>query len=309
MITLLFGNSEVGKSILTSDMAARTTRVKSKWPDGTPCRRGSVLIFSSEEDKERTLVPRLKAMGAVMNRITFAKGVIEKKGKRTWFDIKENLPSLEQYLKRNKQIRLVIIDPVTAYLSRRGRDENLEIRNALGPLEELAEKYKATIMLVTHMNKRIDTSAPALHRAIGSIAYGAIVRSAWIVLKDSKDEDRRLLLKAKLSVGVAQLGLAFKIKQTGDWASQVIVDWENGFVAETADEILNSKLGRPPSKAERAKELIEEALEKGPVKQLEMQSIAKDNEINWRTMMRAKSDIAVESYKVKNRWWWKKYES
>lgn len=315
MSSLILGLSEASKSILMSYFAAQLSRGV-KWPDGSSCnggKKGSVLMFSAEEDLSRTLVPRLKAMGADLDKIAFAQGVKTGPEKDAWFDVKKNLPSLKKYIEKIRP-QLVIIDPITGYLSRTSGDENLDIRSALSPLEKIAEKYKTTVLLVTHTHKNVDISAPALHQAIGSIAYGAVVRSAWLVMRNPDDNEHRLFLKAKLSIGLAKPGLSYRIKQVGSNPSRVRLVWDKLPIEQTAEEMLyrHRNLGRPPQKYDKAKEIILAAF-KGTdtIKSTKIRNRLGKAGISYKTYMKAKKalgvkSISVVSAKTKEKFWlWK----
>ena len=96
-------------------------------------------------------------------------------------------------------VKLVIIDPISSYLGR-GLDShrNSDVRGVLEPLSEMAERLGVAIVSVTHFAKSCAGNAPkALHHFIGSIAFVAAPRIAFVVLQDQDISDRRLLLHAK----------------------------------------------------------------------------------------------------------------
>ncbi|HEX3987952.1 MAG TPA: AAA family ATPase, partial [Verrucomicrobiae bacterium] len=59
-ITLLVGRAGEGKSLLTTDLAARVT-TGAPWPDGSPCPQGSVIFVSTEDGSSDTIKPRCLA--------------------------------------------------------------------------------------------------------------------------------------------------------------------------------------------------------------------------------------------------------
>ena len=67
-ITLLAGRPGEGKSLLTTDVAARVT-TGTPWPDGSECPQGSVILISAEDDPADTIRPRLDAHQADVHRV------------------------------------------------------------------------------------------------------------------------------------------------------------------------------------------------------------------------------------------------
>ncbi len=59
-LVVLDGDPAVGKSTLAVDLAARVT-IGTRWPDGTDCPAGDVLILSAEDGLADTIRPRLDA--------------------------------------------------------------------------------------------------------------------------------------------------------------------------------------------------------------------------------------------------------
>ena len=64
---ILAGAPGQGKTTLATTMMATVT-IGGRWPDGTRCEAGNVLIWSGEDDPADTLLPRLMAAGADLSR-------------------------------------------------------------------------------------------------------------------------------------------------------------------------------------------------------------------------------------------------
>ena len=77
-LTIFDGDPDVGKSVMTCDLAARVS-VGRTFPDGAPCEAGNVLIVNVEDAASDTIVPRLKAHGADLE-ITIIEGVPDGEG-------------------------------------------------------------------------------------------------------------------------------------------------------------------------------------------------------------------------------------
>src|SRR5262245_42160955 len=114
--TLIAGVPGLGKSQIATAMAAACT-TGGDWPCGegrAPI--GRVIFLAAEDSVEHTLVPRLMAAGADRDRVLFIEGAVTKNGKgRRTFNFQADYSKLRALLKKNKDVVLVIIDPVTAY--------------------------------------------------------------------------------------------------------------------------------------------------------------------------------------------------
>ena len=132
------------------------------------------------------------------------------------FDLNSDIPALEQALQRRPNVRLVIVDPISAYLGKGGlggsnSHNNAEMRALLAPLSVLATKYRVAILAITHLNK---APGQAIYRVMGSLAFVALARATWFVVKDPNDPSRRLLMPTKINVGADNgPGLAYRIQE------------------------------------------------------------------------------------------------
>ena len=81
-----------------------------------------------------------------------------------------------------------------------------------------------------------------LARVIDSIAFGAAVRTAFLIVKDNANPDRRFFLPLKSNISSTCPGLAFQIEPhvlpSGIETSRV--SWENRPVTVTAQEALTA---------------------------------------------------------------------
>src|SRR5439155_18059309 len=107
-------------------------------------------------------------------------------------------------------VRLVVIDPVSAYLGDTDSHKNAEVRGMLAPLTTLAGSHSAAIILVSHLTK--SQSANALMRVQGSIAFAALCRAVWGVTADKDNRQRRLFMPLKNNLGQDKTGLAYAIE-------------------------------------------------------------------------------------------------
>jgi hypothetical protein len=249
--TTIGGDPGTGKSQILIRIAAAITTGGS-WPcaEGT-APPGYVVLLSAEDGAADTVVPRLMAAGADLNRVVLVDGVREESGQRA-FDLQRDLGLLEGEITKlkteGKDVLLVGIDPVTAYMGGGiNGDRNTDVRRVLSPITDLAERAKVAVATITHFNKQA-TSPKALHRFIGSIAFTAAPRIAFVATDDPGDPNRRLLLHAKNNLAKPPQGLAYRPEQRLVGENEDIlaswVEWETEPVSTTADQALGTGGGK-----------------------------------------------------------------
>lgn len=243
MLTVISGNPAGGKSFLMADMVARVT-TGSHWPDGTDNDdAGDVILVNVEDAVAVVQRPRLDAAGADVERVrriqrvelTVGDDVVEE-GSFSIMEAAEVLRSAVQQLERP---RLIILDPLAAFLAGVRSNDQGDIRAAFSPMVQLAEEFDVAIVFVHHNRK--STGSHASERLAGSLQIGATVRQSWEVVRDPEDENRRLFLPGKNSNAKDRGGLGFRIVDSaisqsddGDFVGKV--EWEPDNVEMSADQ-------------------------------------------------------------------------
>ncbi len=308
-LTLIVGDPGLGKSTLSLDIASRVS-TGTPWPDapGEPNSTGSVVLLSAEDEIDDTIRPRLDAAGADVSRI-FALESVKKRLPDSdqihdaTFCLETDLAALETTIRRTGHVRLVVIDPISAYTGKTDSHKNAEVRRLLAPLKALAERYQVAIVMVSHLNK--DTNKDAIYRVTGSLAFAAAARAVWAVVPDDNDKKRLLFLPIKNNLATSdRQGLAFSIVKATP-LDIGCVRWEPDPVEITAQEAF-SGTGASRSKdhndndnsaLDEAKQWLQEVLADGPVPAEEILVRAKQDGIAKRTLDRAKKDSGVLSGK------------
>lgn len=287
-VTLLFGDPGLGKSMLTVDLAAAVSR-GGRLPDGAQAPGGAVLFLSAEDDAGTTIRPRLDAAGADVERVH------EIRVPGRWFSLADDLKGLEAEVERIGDVRLVVIDPVSAFLGSTDSHRNADVRQLLGPLVEMAGRSGVALILVTHLNK--GTGTKALYRATGSLAFVAAARAAWAVVQDPEDSERRLFLPAKSNLGPKVAGLAYRIK--GRDGDSPVLDWEPGPVDVDVDSVIGAQAGSGGGSTARdaAAKFLQELLDQGPCPAKEVRSEADRTGLSWVTVRRAAEHLRVVNTK------------
>src|SRR5262249_25236677 len=178
---LLVGDPENGKSLLTLDIASRAS-TGGAWPDGGTAEMCRTILFSAEDAADDTIKPRLEALGANLTHVRIVQAVKDRDSERT-FSIEKDLPLLEQIIATTRKVRLLVIDPLSAYWgSTKDSYRDTDIRAVLAPLMRLAERCGVAIIAIIHLTK--DQQRRALNRVLGGIGFAAAARGGLAVGMD-----------------------------------------------------------------------------------------------------------------------------
>lgn len=259
-LTLVVGDPGIGKSYLTLDMAARVSRgglwpeeelaSRSKEPQPAPAERapGSTFLLCAEDSYVNTIRPRLVALGADLSKII----AFRDEHRDQAFDLLPYLPDFERQIQSTPDARLWIIDPISSYLGSLQENHDRSIRGLLNPLANLAAARQLAIVLVTHLSKG---DGKALHRVLGSRAFGAAARNVWLVAEDAEDRRRRLLVSVKQNRTAPPTGLAFTIESVGTKGGARL-RWATKCVSVDADEALEATAYQPPPRNQLLRQVI-----------------------------------------------------
>jgi hypothetical protein len=296
-LTLLAGDPGVGKSFVTLDIAARVSRGR-PWADApsVPICVGGAVLLNAEDDAGDTIRPRFDAAGGDVGRVLVLEAV-RRRGKASTdsFCLKTDVGHLETAIRKVRDCRLVVIDPISAYLGRTDSHNNAEVRELMAPLAALAAKYSVAVILVTHFNK--GATANAIYRAMGSIAFAAASRAVWCIVKDKQNPRRRLFLPLKNNLGGDALGLAYAIGRSGPGGAPVVV-WEKEPVTMLADEVLAIDVSKASQKESQAEAWLREALKDGPRASTEVLAEAKDHSFGEKLIRRVFERLGGSSTKA-----------
>lgn len=304
VLSLFAGDPGDGKTTVAIDAMARIS-TGTDWPDAKNpyMNEGRSVFFMTAEDGLGDVIRvRADEAGANVSKIKIVETVVQQKDRAETFDIRKHLQFLEKAIEKEGDVKLVVFDPITAYLGDLEDRKNTQVRAALAPLAALAEKHNLAIIGITHLNK--DQAKKALYRAMGSIAFTAAARSVWLVSRDEEDPTgrRRFFTPLKANMCKNPSGLAFLID--GPLGRPKVI-WEPDPIDRTASELLLDEEGRERHGALReAKQFLVEALKDGPQPSRNIHEEAKSCGIAEKTLNRAKSIMNVRSYQRDRQWYW-----
>jgi putative DNA primase/helicase len=297
--TCIAGEPGTGKSQLTVAVVAAVT-TGGEWPCGEgQAPLGNVIILSAEDGAADTIIPRLLAAGADLDRVHIVSAVRNADGSRRAVNLQHDLDLIEKEIARIGNVVLVIVDPVSSYLGKTDSHKNSEVRGVLEPLSEMAERMRVAILSVTHFSKTgANNTTKALHRFIGSIAFTGAPRAAFAVIEDVEHEGRRLFLHAKNNLAGAPQGLAFRLEQCllddGIVASRIL--WQAEPVSITANDALAAEAAGTESRTAKADamDFLQAALAGGPMPSVEVERMAREQGLTAKAIRSAREALRVK---------------
>lgn len=297
-LTMFDGDPDLGKSVVTMDIAARVSTGRS-FPDGAPCEAGNVLIVNVEDGVDDTIVPRLKAHGADLSRVFIFSSVPDGKGGTRLLDLPGDIPLLENKILHRKAA-LLIIDPVLTML---GGDANKDqdARKALTPIRDMAERTGVAVIAVRHLNKSIGLQA--IQRGGGNMGLIGVARAGSFFAKHPEADGLRVMAAHKSNLAEKPPSLSYRIV-TSVVHDTARIEWA-GVTEHDADSLAADSATslHEKSELEAAREFLREELKDGPMCAKHVYRDAKDAGISERTLRRAKDALRVKSEKVGTEGW------
>jgi hypothetical protein len=327
-VTLLVGDPGLGKSLIALDLAARVS-TGAAWPDEKVESRGqsvesqnsgpgpsslnprplsgprpstlnprpsSVLLLNSEDDLADTLRPRLEAQGADCNRVFVVDSVT---------DLRNDFDQLRAAVDRTPDCRLIIVDPVNAFVGANDSHFHTVVRKVLAPLAKLATQKRLAILAVTHLRKH---EGAAIQRATGSMGFVAAARAVWTICRDPTNPGRKLFVPLKSNLAAEAKVLTYSIEPHPKFDAPVI-RWHRGATPLSVEEALNPQRkprGPQAEETRSAQDWLRKHLSGGRQAAHDVIDAGEERGFSGRTLRRALRMIGGETEKVGylNGWWW-----
>jgi RecA-family ATPase len=287
-ISILCGDSGLGKTTLALDIASRLTTGRSMPLSNDKPITGSVLFQSAEDDLSDTLLPRCIKAGADLSKIES----IEADG----LNIDDDCEIIEQHIKETNA-RFLLLDPIQSFMGRSADMNRItDIRRLLSNLGSIVSRNDCAALVIAHQNKS-NGATNELHRVYGSVDITATARSVLRISKSENDPETRVLSHIKSSTTRPAPPIAFRIEHD----SQIVYlgEYDNDFdgnVYEIPDD---------NSKRAKAIEIIHSMLQDGPREGTEIFKACTDIGISTRTVERVKKELNIRSGRdgIKHVWY------
>ena len=280
----------VGKSTFHAWLIAQITR--GTLPGFYYGQPRAVIICAREDSWQRTIVPRLIAAGADLD-LVYRADVVTDGDRKLKLTLPEDIDALHTEIVK-QSVALVSLDPllsaidisIDSYKSR-------EVREALEPLQNLADDTGCSILANAHFNKTAGTDP--LLRIANSAAFGEVCRAALAFAHDPETGER-VISQVKNNLGRTDLpNLGYRLEpatiETKEGPSEVTRLVFTGENARSVRDILNPH--HDPDKGERdiARDIILDALKDGPKGWQEIAKALDPQNISERTGRRARDDL------------------
>ena len=277
-ITIIQGDPGEGKSTLSNGKPVPLEIEKTK-PQ-------AVVYQNSEDGKEDTIVPRLLACGANLEKVSYIdeeEATVELGDER-----------LEKVIEQTGA-RVLILDPIQAYW---GANTDMNRAGAIRPimnhLAHIAERRNCAIIMVGHMNK---ANGKGLYRGLGSIDIAAAARSVLLVAKLSNQPNMRVLSHVKSNLAPLGDSILFTVDDKS------VVSWVRRSKM-TAEQVLDESYNDEYNKTDHAILIIRKNMESGECSANKILQECELNGISKRTVNAAKVRLNIVSVKRKDGWYW-----
>jgi hypothetical protein len=300
-ITTLDGDPCGGKSSITYDIAARVTTGRPlPGCDAATIPAAGVVLLQAEDNLGEIVVPRLRALGADMDRIKlFDRKLFAEQP----LVLPDDLPLIETAV-GDIHARLVVIDPLTAFLGGNSNSD-MSVRRAFGPMAAFAEHCDVAVNVVRHLRKT--GARNPLYGGMGSIGIIAAARAGLLVGPDPASEDkfRHVLAQSKGSLS-DPASLSYRTVKRDDGV--IVVEWLGPTKYSAADLAAANAAAAEHSMLLEAQYVLYSILAEGQVPANDVIRLAKTAGVSERTLKRAKRDLGVSSWKrgsgPGSRWFW-----
>jgi hypothetical protein len=190
------------------------------------------------------------------------------------------------------QARLLIVDPLMAVLGRDiNSDRDQDVREALGPLAEIARPVGTAVVIVRHLNKAVGKSA--IYRGGGSIGIGGLARSALLLSRHPHERERIILTQTKSNLGARAKAIVMSIASAGG-VGRIVFEGEEDM---TSDDVLSehakANLRVRPTRRMEVESWLKDILANGPMPAKEVESLAEEAGFTNGTPRRARERLGV----------------
>jgi hypothetical protein len=186
MLTLFSGDPKLGKGLATISLISFLTRGGPPPGHTTASEAGSAILLSAEDDPARSIVPRLRTAVAELSKVHILSPVVEPGRSRAddgdaverMLTVRgRDLEAIERTAESLGDCRLIVIDPISAYLGDCDEHPSTNVRSMLRPrpskaaIDDRGTRAGATVIDVINVidGVRRTRRSPARAEAVASV--------------------------------------------------------------------------------------------------------------------------------------------
>jgi len=326
-INVFSGEPDKGKSLCWADFVSRLTTHRD-FPDslnecGGPI---DVIVMASEDDIDSTIIPRLIAAEADIQRVHFVE--IQENESGTIIEgiaaLDRDLPAIakliEDLRKKSINVALIVVDPIIAFIGDADPNRDKEIRPIFSRMKTFSKKHGLAWLTVNHLNK--NSSATSINRTSGAKSFVSAPRATWMFADDPDNPERRLMMKGKgnlvkqgiksLAYRITETFIQYKGKEFVDQKLRPVgvprIQWD-GESEQLADDVLQSAADPASRRSIKAEELLKTLFDESPMGVVLASDAYQAGEaisptIGEDKLKRAKAKLKVEVFRLNERWYW-----
>ncbi|MFI7004268.1 AAA family ATPase [Nocardia sp. NPDC050175] len=295
-LTLLAGREGLGKSTIAASFCAHITNGTLEGAlHGQP---RNVIYIHTEDAREFTVAPRLRAAGADMDRVLFIDVHTDTTESGTLV-LPFDTSALERVIAAH-DVAFVVLDAATSAMDSRLRgNDNNDVRAYLEPLGQLAARQGCVVLGLVHFGKRDGADTGKL--ILGSLAWSQVARSVLSVALDA--ESGNLVVsntKGNLAGGMRTMEATIESATlaTEDGETSVGVLRWLGESNHDVRDLLAAEDATSEDRSEAEMWLADYLTEHGRVASSEVKTNARKIGISESTLKRAAKKIGVHSEPV-----------
>lgn len=168
---LVVGRKGQGKGTVLAEIAARVTR-------GELGPKRNVVWIGSEDSAAIDIGPRIEAAGGDRDRV-----LVVKTG---WIQLPRDIDEIERAISKMGDVGMLVIDPVGNHIAGKNSDGDTDIRDAIAPLNLLADEHQLMIFGVRHLSEK-ECARGILAAILGASAWSQVPRVVLAVAQDNED--------------------------------------------------------------------------------------------------------------------------
>ena len=291
---LLDGDPGDGKSQFCAWLCARITRGQ-RLPNGDKIEPANCFLFNFEDLKGAVIKPRLVANGADLTRV-----FIQSRPFQLSLEMAEWLDG-EIAVKKPS---LVILDPIQAVMTGVDGNNNIDVREFMSRLSEIADRRRCAIICVRHFGK--SSQDKAMKKGLGSTDFVGISRNQFGLAKRIDAVRGFIVFHMKTNFERGESMLFTMGDADGRKGEQPKIGFDK-FTEITADDFFSAEAStRGPDQDERevAKQFLLDALADGSKAATVLKSQGEARAISASTLDRARKELGIITAKKGKIWFW-----